>query len=88
MDELTGKVDPELMVRMPRPPRLQYEGAFYHVYTRGNRRKRTDAAFVTEGLANRTWEDFYPNRGGAKATEQFIEETSGKVGAVAAVLPA
>ena len=25
---------------MPRPPRLQYEGAFYHVFHRGNRRER------------------------------------------------
>jgi putative transposase len=26
--------------RMPRPRRLQFEGAFYHVYNRGNRRER------------------------------------------------
>jgi len=25
---------------MPRKPRLQYEGAFYHLYSRGNRRSR------------------------------------------------
>jgi putative transposase len=25
---------------MPRPPRIQFEGAFYHVYSRGNRRER------------------------------------------------
>src|SRR6266700_6497616 len=25
---------------MPRPPRLQFEGAFYHVFHRGNRRER------------------------------------------------
>ena len=25
---------------MPRPARLQFEGAFYHVYSRGNRRQR------------------------------------------------
>jgi putative transposase len=25
---------------MPRPPRLEYPGAFYHVYSRGNRRER------------------------------------------------
>ena len=24
---------------MPRPPRLEYPGAFYHVYSRGNRRE-------------------------------------------------
>jgi len=26
---------------MPRPPRLQYEGALYHAYTRGNHREVT-----------------------------------------------
>ena len=25
---------------MPRPPRIQFEGADYHFYTRGNRRER------------------------------------------------
>jgi putative transposase len=25
---------------MPRPPRIQFEGAFYHVFSRGNRRER------------------------------------------------
>jgi putative transposase len=37
----TGPVDLEAVVRTPRPPRLQFEGAFYHVFTRGNRRERT-----------------------------------------------
>jgi hypothetical protein len=38
---VTGPLDGHSLVAMPRPPRLQFEGALYHVYTRGNRRERT-----------------------------------------------
>ena len=50
MIESTGRIDETLMVRQPRPPRLQFEGAYYHAYTRGNRRERTflDAADYRE----------------------------------------
>jgi len=41
VDEATGPVDRNGLVAMPRPPRLQFEGALYHVYTRGNHREVT-----------------------------------------------
>ena len=37
--EATGKVAGSLLGE-PRPPRLEFEGAFYHVYNRGNRKER------------------------------------------------
>jgi len=40
-NELTGPLNGHSLVAMPRPPRLQFEGALYHAYTRGNRRERT-----------------------------------------------
>jgi hypothetical protein len=40
-DEATGPVDRDSLVAMPRPPRLQYEGALYRAYTRGNHREVT-----------------------------------------------
>ena len=40
-NEMTGSLAGHSMVAMPRAPRLQFEGAFYHAYTRGNRRERT-----------------------------------------------
>ena len=30
-DEATGPVDRDVLVAMPRPPRLQYEGALYKI---------------------------------------------------------
>jgi putative transposase len=39
--ELTGSLRGHSLVAMPRPPRLQFEGALYHAYTRGNRREKT-----------------------------------------------
>ena len=37
----TGAIDPTMLVAQPRPPRMQFEGAFYHLFTRGNRREHT-----------------------------------------------
>ena len=37
--ETTGQVEGWLLGE-PRPPRLEFEGVFYHVYSRGNRRER------------------------------------------------